>query len=330
VSLLLALAMTLGSPTRPGTYRRAAPAADGMHIAVFLYLPERPLPGAPLLVLLPDLGTTHAVFDISGEGLARELCARGLPVATLDWRGTGLSQVPPREPTLDDLLALDLPAAADALGPERPLVLVGWGYSGALAYAAAASGPLAGRVRGVVALNGVVQLDVPNAMVERLLDNGGGAVDLPRLLASPAPQRKGDLFQLLWVHGATLDDGLAARILANAMAPLSGPEASQLRAWMHAGATTLGGQPYPASLGSVKAAVLALDGMRDNWTHPEFASAVRDHLPEAQLSVQPITTFEGFDEDLGHLGLVLGPTSAKQLVPRVVRFVRERAMEGPR
>lgn len=327
MNALLLLALAVAGPTQPGAYRRAAPAADGVHVAVYLYLPDRPEPGAPLLVLLPDLGTTHQVFDIAGEGLARELSARGFAVATLDWRGTGLSQLPPHAPTLDDLLALDVPVVADAQGPAREVVLVGWGYSGALAYAAAL-GKLGDRVRGIIALNAVVKLDVPNAPVDRLLDQEGAPVDLPRLLSSPAPQRRGNLFDLLWAHGAKLDPEIAARILADALVPIPAPQAAQLRTWMRTGSTTLGGLPYPACLTGLRAPVLALDGMADNWTHPEFASPIRDYVPEDHLRVRPITTFEGFDEDPGHLGLVLGRTARRELVPLMVEFIRERVIAG--
>lgn len=326
--LALALALTLaGSPPPPhgpGTFRRAALAADGTHVAVFLYVPERPIPGAPLVVLLPDLGTTHEVFDVDGDGLARQLSGRGLAVATLDWRGTGLSQVPAQPASLDDLLTLDLPTAANVEGADRKLVLVGWGYSGALAYAAA-SGVLARRTVGVVSLNGVVSLDVPNATVERLFA-AGDAVDLPLVLANPAPQRRGTLFDLLWTQGAPLDDTVAGDLLVRALAPISELEASQLRDWMRDGKTTLGGRPYPDQLGKLEAPVLAFLGMRDNWTHPEFAGPIRDWVPEKRLQFEPVNRFEGYDEDLGHLGLVLGHTCDKQLVPLMVEFIRSKVM----
>lgn len=327
LALALSLAAPPAAPTRPGAYRRAVTAADGTHLAVFLYRPERPIPGAPLLVLLPDLGATHEFFDIAGMGLARALADRGLTVATLDWRGTGLSQIPQRAPTLDDLLQLDVPAVADALGPEQPLVLVGWGYSGALAYAAAA-GPLAKRTRAVVSLNGVVALDVPNAIVERLFGPDGGALALGRALATSAPQRRGNLFNLLWTHGSRVDSTIAGELLAHGIASLSEPQQAQVRAWMQRGSTTLGGKNYPQLLRELDVPVLAFLGTRDNWTHPEFAGPVRDYVPDARLVFAPVTKFEGFDEDLGHVGLVLGRTAEKQLVPLVLEFVRGRAMSA--
>jgi alpha-beta hydrolase superfamily lysophospholipase len=332
VSALLALALAVSAapaampqppPSRPGTYRRAAPAADGVHIASFVYVPERPASGAPAVLLVPDLGTTHDLYDFQGGGLARELCARGLTVVTFDWRGSGLSQWPAREPTLDDLLTLDLPTAAAALGPERPLVLVGWGWGGALAYAAAA-GPLQARVRGVVTLNGVVAADVPSEIVDRLFSTAG-ALDLSRELASPAPQRRGSLFELLWAYPNPLGDGVQDAVLGHALSPLSAPQVAQLHAWMKSGQTTLGGKPYPELLRGLEAPVLALTAESDNWTHPEFASAIADHVPAARLERRPVTTFEGFGADLGHLGLVLGSTATRELAPRIAAFALARA-----
>jgi len=328
VSALLALVLLASAPLQPGTYRRAAPAADGVHVAIFLYLPERPRPGAPLVVLLPDLGTNHHVFDLDGQGLARALSARGLAVATLDWRGTGLSQVPARAPTLDDLLTLDLPAAANALGPARPLVLVGWGYSGALALTAAAE-QLRARVRGVVSLNGVVRLDVPNLLVDRTLTTQGAPLDLARALSRPAPSRRGNLFDLLWVHPSPIAPSERADVLGQAMAPIAAPQVAQVQIWMRAGATTLGGRPYPALLADLRAPVLAIIGTRDNWTHPEFAAAIRGAVPAARLDFARLDTFEGAAHDVGHLGLVRGRQARDEVVPRIVRFVLAHAGDAP-
>ncbi|MBS2029187.1 MAG: alpha/beta hydrolase [Deltaproteobacteria bacterium] len=316
LALLLAAAP---APAKPGVYRRAAISADGLHLAVYLYVPERPLVGAPPVLLVPDLGTTHDIYDVAGEGLARELASRGLTVETFDWRGTGLSQVPDHDPTLDELLAQDLPTAASALG-DRPMVLLGWGFGGALAYAAAV-GPLKAQTHGIIALNAVVDADVPNAIVERLFASGD-ALDLSRELASPAPQRRGSLFDLLWVHGATLDATEVNAVQAHALAPLSASQVAQLNAWMHARTTTLGGKPYPDQLSELDVPVLALLGMRDNWSHPEFASTIHDHAPKSHVELKPLTTFEGYREDPGHLGLILGRTAREQLAPLMVDFVR--------
>jgi pimeloyl-ACP methyl ester carboxylesterase len=323
---LLALLLAASAPpAHAGVFRRAIKAADGTHLATFLYQPERPLTGAPLVVLLPDVGTNHVFFDVDGQGLARELTARGFPVVSLDWRGTGSSQMPARAATLSELVELDVPAVADVLGADRPLVLLGWGYSGALAYAAA-TGALQQRVVGVIALNGVVELDVPNAFVARLFADPGRAVDLSQRLAGPAPQRGTTLFQLLFTHGAALSPELDTELLSHGLTTLSAPQVEQLEAWMHAGTTTLAGKPYPAQLSEVQAPVLALDGLRDNWTHPEFAGAVRDRIPETHLTFRPVNRFEGFREDVGHVGLVLGATSRRELVPIIDAFLHERVM----
>jgi len=327
--LLLSLLLVAAPPPRaPGVYRRAAATADGVHLALFLYLPERAEPGAPLVVLLPDLGATHAFFDVAGHGLARELSARGFEVATLDWRGSGLSETPAHPASIEELLTQDLPALlAGVAAPDRPLALVGWGYGGAIAYAAAA-GPLQARVRSVVVFNGVVDLDVPNALVERMLAETAGPLDLARRLSQPAPNRKGSLFRVLWLHGGTLDAELGLELQSSGLATLSSRQVADLRAWMQSGTTHLGGD-YPALLSGLRAPVLALDGILDNWTHPEFAATVRNRLPAAQLRLYPISRFEGFGEDLGHVGMILGPCAEREIVPLVANFLREHQGVGP-
>jgi alpha-beta hydrolase superfamily lysophospholipase len=317
-ALLAAASPSLPPPGHPGVFRRAARAEDGVHVALYLYVPEAPRSRAPLFVLLPDLGTNHIWFDQGQAGYARWLCDQGFPVVTLDWRGQGLSETPFPAPTIDDLLTRDLPVAANALGPDTPLILLGWGYSGALAYAAAA-GPLGPRVLGVVALNAVVALDVPNGHVTKLLESRGG-VNLGRRLGVKAPQRDETLFQLLWQHGSTLDDDSVVALRSHGLGSLSFAQVAQLKQWMKDGHTQLGGQPYPELVRQVKAPVLEIDAMLDNWTHPEFAQAVRDLLPLSQVTPYAVSRFAGFREDLGHVGLVQGEVARRELLPLVVQF----------
>jgi pimeloyl-ACP methyl ester carboxylesterase len=310
----------------PGIYRRAVMASDHVHIAAYVYVPEHVQPNSPLVVLLPDLGTTHAFFDVEGHGLAQSLLARGYEVATLDWRGTGSSETPASPASLEDLLLLDLPALLHAL-PEQPRVLIGWGYGGAVAYSAAA-GSFADQVRGVVALNGVVDLDVPNPLVWHLLDGPNEPIDLQRALSEPAPNRSQSLFHLLWLHGSELDEGLSDRLLAHALAPLSGKQVRELREWMQNGSVQLGGS-YPALLKQLKVPVLAIDGLSDNWTHPEFAAAIRDYVPKERLTVYPVSRFEGFSEDSSHVGMVLGTCAERELTPLIVTFLVDVSRERP-
>lgn len=307
-------------PDVEGVHRRPATAADGVRIATFLYVPERPEAGRPTVVLLPDLGTTHAAFELAGGGFALGLMKRGHRVASLDWRGTGLSETPATPYALEELARFDVPAAIGAVAPEGPVVLVGWGYGGTIA-AAVAAGPLAGRIAGVVLLDGPVALDVPNDSVRRLLEPEG-PLDLVRALARPAAGRSDTLFDLLFAHGGHLPPALTREFAARALAPLSAGQVAALRSWMATGATQFEGQPYPQLLTGVKAPVLALTGLRDNWTHPEFAAAIRDVLPRDRVRLEPVNRFEGWGDDAGHLALVLGPLAEREIVPRLDAWLR--------
>jgi pimeloyl-ACP methyl ester carboxylesterase len=321
----LALAAALASlpppPTVPGVYRGAVAATDGVRIATFVYVPEQPRPRAPTVVLLPDLGATHLFFDLDAAGLARTLQARGYRVATLDWRGTGLSESPLAAASIEDLALLDVPALLTALGDARePVVLLGWGFGGSLAYAVAASPQQASRVVGVVALDGVVELDVPNPAVARLLEADGGAVDLTAALGQRAPRGTGDLFELLWLHGSDADRARHLTLLAHGLGVLSEKQTAELRAWMATGQTRLGG-PFPEELRQVRCPVLAIQGLVDNWTHAEFASPVRDRLAPEQLTSCMASKLAGFSEDLGHVGLVLGASADREVTPRILEFL---------
>ena len=321
----LALALWLGAaplaPRLPGVYRRAVAAADGVHLATYIYVPERRRPHAPTVVLLPDLGATHLFFDQDGAGLARSLMARGYRVATLDWRGTGLSESPPVPASIEDLATRDVPAVLDILEDgSEPMVLVGWGFGGSIAYAVAASPNRRGRVSGVVALDGVVELDVPNAHFAHLLEAAGEPVDLSLALGQRAPHGTDDLFGLLWLHGGTWTRSTHLMLLAHGLGVISPRQVDDLRAWMASGKTTIGGS-FPEEVGQVRCPVLAIQGLLDNWTHPEFASAVSDHLPGSQVTLYTADRLTGFSADLGHVGLVLGSTAEREVFPLIFAFL---------
>ena len=225
------------------------------------------------------------------------------------------------EPSLDDLLLKDLPAICDLTGPDRPIVLVGWGYAGAIAYAAAAEGsPLKQRIVGVVSLGGVVELDAPpNAHLAKLWE-GKQPVDLSLAMQRRVPGRTESLFELLWVHGSSLDTQSKQDFRAHGLSVISSNQIAQLRSWAASGKTTLGGRPYPEQLRTLKVPVWELDGMLDAWSHPEAASAVRDYVPRELLEARAATRFVGFAEDPSHLGLVQGKVAEQEILPMLLSF----------
>jgi pimeloyl-ACP methyl ester carboxylesterase len=318
---LLVAVLAVSVPVERGEYRRAAITDDGLRLGVYLYQPPAAEADPPTVVLLPDLGASHLAFDEPRHGLARLLRARGLRVLTLDWRGTGTSSNGTSADDLSVFLLHDLPAALRTLGGREPVVLVGWGYGGSIAYAAAAAGPLASRIAGVVGLNAVVDAEVPNALVERLLTRGRGGLDLAHDLSQPCADGLEDLFARLWTHGSAIDAAASTALRTRGLGGLTAGQVNGLLAWMKQGHTELGGD-YPEMLSGIRVPVMAVLGPLDNWTHPEFASGIIDRLPKGHVRLVRVSRLEGFGGDAGHVGMVTGPL-ARELAPMIETFVRE-------
>jgi pimeloyl-ACP methyl ester carboxylesterase len=162
VAHLLFWRWRLAAPGREDE-RHVATTSDGWRLLLGRRRPRGPARRAPVL-LLHGIAMNRLALDFGDErhSLAAALAAAGLDCFALDLRGHGGSRPGPGAPrdwTLDDYLALDLPAALDAvraLTGEPQALLVGHSQGALLALAAAARFPE--RVRGVVALAPPIRL----------------------------------------------------------------------------------------------------------------------------------------------------------------------------
>jgi len=149
--------------------------ADGWRLCLGRRRP-RGAPRGPPVLLLHGIAMNRLALDFGVErlSLAAHLAGAGLDCFALDLRGHGDSRGrepgAPRRWNLDDYLALDLPAALDAVaaatGAPR-VVLVGHSQGALLALAAAARHPA--RVAGVVALAPPIRFTAAAARLLRAL-----------------------------------------------------------------------------------------------------------------------------------------------------------------
>ena len=148
---------------------------DGWRLCLGRRLPKG-APRVPPVLLLHGVGMNRLALDFGVErhSLSAALAAAGFDCFALDLRGHGGSRRPPGEGlppswTLDDYLALDLPAALDAVkaatGQERAF-LVGHSQGALLALAAASTWPH--RVAGVVALAPPIRFTLQAAQLKVL------------------------------------------------------------------------------------------------------------------------------------------------------------------
>lgn len=216
-------------------------------------------PGAPALLLVHSLGTSHRIWDAQAEALAR-----GFRVVRFDLRGHGLTEVPTAPCTIDDL-ADDALGVLDALGIASAHV-AGVSIGGMVAQAIAARAPT--RVRSLILCDTALAIPPPDLWRQRAAQvraEGIAAIAdtvlarwaSPAYLASPA----GRGLRALLVR--TPAPGYAALCEALAVADLS-RAARELRV-----------------------PTLVVVGELDPSTTVAAAEALRDAIPGARLAVIP-------------------------------------------
>jgi len=138
--------------------------ADGWELTLYHRAPNVRRFREPVL-LVHGLAANHYTFDFDPPySLAHVLAGAGFDCFSVDLRGTGRSARPPRgrrsEWTVDDHVGIDTPAILDAVCARSGATRVLWvGHSlGGLVGYAAAQGPEAQRIKGIVALGAPVFL----------------------------------------------------------------------------------------------------------------------------------------------------------------------------
>lgn len=304
---------------RPGVFRRKLVAPDGVALALYRYVPEAAASAAPPVLLVPDLGMTHEIYDLGGQGLAPYLRARGREVFVLEFRGHGASQAPEGW-GLDDVGSKDLVAAVDVIRKERPgsvvdAVVLGWG--GALFLGAAAT-DLAGKVGRIVALSTPVHPSVPNPTARKVLRAGGRFRTLGGTFAG------GRELDLLFTLGGQFHAGRVGA-LREALVDLGERPSRELLSWFEAGdlvhkdGTTLRGR-----LAGLRGPVLVVLPLGDNWAHPEFASVLQKEAPHAEVSFRLLSRVERCEEDYTHLSMVQGKEADRDVFDPALAFLAGR------
>jgi pimeloyl-ACP methyl ester carboxylesterase len=112
-----------------------------------LWEPRSGSPAAPLIVCVHGIGSNGRYFDLDGNSLARAATARGMAVLLIDRPGYGCSV----EPSPGSAIDCGVTAIADLLRTvreqntglmQRPLILIGHSFGGAIAFAYTAAQPV--------------------------------------------------------------------------------------------------------------------------------------------------------------------------------------------
>jgi pimeloyl-ACP methyl ester carboxylesterase len=307
VTALLALALA-ASPELLVSHRRVT-APDGVPLAVYRYARPGGPSSSPPVVLVPEVGFSRAAFDFEGRGLARWLAASGRAVFVVELRGQGKAG-----PGFSlEAMGGDLQAVLDALSlPQVDLVVQGW--AGSVVLAVNAADP---RLRRVVALNTPVLAEVPSALAESFLSNGGR---FSTLAGSPDGARA---FELLFAMGADFPTGTDRAFLSTGTRDLTPAVAAQLLAWMRQGDLPVRGGSVAARLSGFARPTLLLLGLADGFANPELAALWRERAPD----VVRLRTFSRVEtrEDFSHLSMLLGRHAPSQVFPLIGEFLSEDA-----
>ncbi len=298
LALLLAV-----SPELTVSHRRVT-TPDGVALAVYRY--ERP--GTKVstpVVLVPDVGFTRAAYDFEGRGLARTLAESGRTVFIAELRGQGKSG-----PGVSlEAMARDLDVVLDAIEVKQ-IDLVVHGWAGSVVLAVNEDDP---RIRRVIAFNTPLLAEVPSALAENFLLDGGR---FSTLASSPAGAQ---VFELLFSMWSKFPTGSDRGLLATGTRDLSKPVAAELLTWMRSGDLPLAKGSVVQKLTGWKKPTLLLVGLADGFASPELCAVWRERAP-ASVKLRSFSRLET-REDFSHLSLLLGSNAPAIVFPLVNDFL---------
>jgi pimeloyl-ACP methyl ester carboxylesterase len=307
--------------------RLEAVTADGWRLVLGRRRPVGPPRGAPVLLLHGVAMNRQALdFGVPSHSLAVALAAGGFDCFALDLRGHGDSRTPPpgahQDWTLDEYLALDLPAALDAIrqatGQARAFV-VGHSQGALLGLAAAQRYPE--RIAGVVALAPPIRL--PREPAEHRFFPQLASWRLFRPLAALVapvsgwwqPARAG-----LCIRLENMERPIYRRLLMNAIEELP---PGVVRHFL--------GMVHQQRLGSFDGREDWLAGLARCRQPALFVAAPRDGLATPRSVEEGYARWGGEKTlllaapDVGHGDLILGRRAPLELFPAVRAWLEERA-----
>jgi len=311
--VVLALAVSLAASA--STFHRPIRAGDGVTLALYRYANRS---ARPAVLLVPGLGMNRHVFDLEGVGLAPYLQAHGRDVFVLEPRGVGASGAHGHW-HLAAWVEEDLPAAVASIQRTHPgpVDLVAVGFGGTLALASTAK-ELAGKVHRVIALSTPALPELPNAILETVLEHHG---PLAELWVEPTRARA---FEMLYAHRSRFPFASVNTLGAVAFDDLGEPASGEWLRWMKTGDLQLaGGETVSQRLARYALPTLLFLPQGDNVAHPEFAAPLRTVAPRAAVRLYLLNRVEGMAEDDSHLAMLLGTNAPREVFAPLLRFLDE-------
>jgi pimeloyl-ACP methyl ester carboxylesterase len=323
----------------PRPKRLTATTQDGWHIAVHQRTPALRRFAEPVL-LCHGLATNHLNLDFDPPySLAEAFARAGFEVFSVDWRGAGASRPPTGRGRFDfdadDLIEQDAPAVMDLVlstTEAKQLFWVGHSLGGLVGYAVA-GGPDGSRLRGLCSLGAPVYFHYPRwlAAVMRLCLWLAWPVAFRQrlfsLLCAPFVGRLTLPFSDVLVNPKAIAPPVLRSMYANLIDSMGFKLLRQLDDWTRHDrfCSRDGRRDYRARLADITTPVLVLGGTEDGLAPPSAITGQAKLLGAKDKTVMLFGTANGDGLEYGHGDLLFGMGAPKEVYPRIVAWVRERA-----
>ncbi len=316
--------------------------ADGWRLALHRYGAQEDSKGLPV-ILCHGLSSNRYAFDMpTAPSLARFLRARGRNVWVAELRGSGMSQGPglrssdsPYSWGFEDHLQEDVPAiiryVLDRTG-ARAVHWVGHSMGGMLILAHLARHPKSSLASVVTLGSPVAFSKVRNKAFDRLLAMTPLVRHFPvfplpffgRVISPLAHVMPHALLGLFYRPNITPE--AARRVLA-----LASQVVTSTRLWLDFGRflstgafADKDGRPYLQGIEKAEVPILLGSGAKDVMAPPEAVIAALDVLrDDRERSCVVFGKVSGCAEDYGHMDLLVGARSEREIFPSVLRWVAD-------
>ncbi|MBM4379300.1 MAG: alpha/beta fold hydrolase [Deltaproteobacteria bacterium] len=337
---LLAGAWTLGAwrlyrlREAPGRHLRVR-TADGWEVAVF-QRPPRVRRFAEPVVLAHGLGVTHRFMDFEPRwSLAHALNDAGFETWAVDFRGTGRSGRWGKGHGVDEHIHLDVPAVLEAVRRESGAAQVLWvGHSlGGLIGLAAAGGPAAGQLKGLVALGSPLFMGSHPVLARALLL--GLLLSWPfrlrlswvTLAAAPVVGRWVLPMADVVMNPAHVPPPVQRLLSAEVLSSISHGVLRQLSDWFASGQfrSRDGAVDYRAQALRLDLPLLFCAGTVDHLAPAEGVVRAFEASASSDKSLRVFGCAHGHAMDYGHGDLCFGTGAPTELFPVVRQWLEARA-----
>ena len=290
----------------------------------------------PPIILFPEIGTNHQVFDLpSSGGLAPYLSRKGRDVWVVEFRGPGSG---PRDWSLDELLGYDFPQALARVGTETrqkklDLIALGLGGTLLLEYLSSSPNPDPG-IEKIILINSPSSTQAANQAVKIWADKAPGLaagdkselIDLQKTCQAPAPwpATPGTLFHLLF-WGPIADEKTEAEICQSVFESIPPGLAKQLARWVETGTLSSrdGKRNYLVNLKNIRTPVLFLSGQLDNFAPPWEAEFAYRAISSEKKKIRVFGRANRYQKEYGHLDLILGEDAFREVYPYIFNWLKD-------